>query len=408
MNEQHHNAVGLLPSAVTSKISSALLAHVYQLLKLGQFISLFCATIILIGLFTPSGNNNIPLIAWYVFCLMVFTIRMMLMKIYFQQKNPNIILWKNLFILGVLLGGLSWGLAGTVLFIEATNVQQTLIILVIAGVTAGATPLLSADRISSIVFTTTSLLPLITLLCFSDMHSAYPLFGLAAIAYYCYLLALCMRLHSIIKNSIGLKFENDVLLNNISQTKNQLEIINKKLAHAATHDPLTNLANRSLFEFSLIRAIERAQKNNTILALFYIDLDNFKEINDAYGHHIGDQLLLQLIERIRKNTRQSDIVSRLGGDELTIILENITNAEIIPLTANRLCGIIATPVTIQNHAIVVTASIGISIYPEDGDNVETLLKNADKAMYYVKEHGRNNFRFNSPDSNYEKISTLIK
>ncbi len=388
---------------INSKLNLALISHVYQLLKLGQISSLFCATIILVGLFNPDGNN-IVLIGWYLLYIGVFGLRLLFLKIYSLQKNPNILLWKNLFFLGALLGGICWGLAGSVLFVAADNTQQTLIILVLAGVTAGALPLLSANTPSAFVFISTALIPLIVLLCFSDLHDTYPLFGIGGMGYYFYLLVLCLRLHDIIKNSIGLKFENDILLTNISQTKNELEIINKKLAHAATHDPLTNLANRSLFEFSLMKAIERGRRNNSIFALFYIDIDNFKEINDAYGHHVGDQLLLQLIERICKNTRKSDIVARLGGDELTIILENINSNEIIPITANRLCNILAEPVLLQNHTIIATVSIGISIYPTDGEDVETLLQNADKAMYYVKEHGRNNFRLSSGGKD---ISTVL-
>lgn len=376
------------------KLNLALISHVYQLLQIGQFSSLFCATIILVGLYDPN-NSNLMLFGWYLFYLAVFALRLLLLKIYSLQNSPHIRLWKCIFFIGALLGGITWGLAGSVLFINANSVDQTLIIFVLAGVTAGALPLLSADVPSAAVFISASLLPLITLLCFSNFRSIYPLFGIAGTGYYFYLLILCARLHDIIKNSIGLKFENDILLHNISQTKNELEIINKKLAHAATHDPLTNLANRSLFEFSLQKAIERARRNNSIFALFYIDLDNFKEINDAYGHHIGDQLLVKLIGRICKNTRKSDTVARLGGDELTIILEDINNIEIIPLTANRLCNILAEPALIQNHTVMATASIGVSIFPKDGEDAETLLRSADKAMYYVKEHGRNNFRLSS-------------
>jgi len=376
------------------KIISALVDHGYQLLQVGQLSSLFCATILLIGLFNRQGGN-VFLVSWYAIHLVVFGARIVLMKSYVKQTTPDPKFWKNLFLVGVLFGGICWGFAGGVLFFYATSSQQILIILVIAGITAGAAPLLSADLVSSIVFVTTALIPTVFALCFSDMHLAYPLFGIAAMGYYLYLIILCVRLHDIIKNSIGLRFENDNLLHDIFRTKNQLEMINKKLAHAATHDPLTNLANRSLFEQTLVNAIEHARQNNTIMALFYIDLDNFKEINDAYGHHVGDQLLLQLIERIRRNTRQSDTVARLGGDELTIIVEDISHPNIIPMTANRLCGVLAMPVVIHNHTIVVTASIGISVYPEDGEDIETLLKNADKAMYYVKEHGRNNYRFSS-------------
>ncbi len=393
-------------AATSLKVTSELIAHAYELTHMGQLASLFGATLLLFGLYNPHSSNYI-LISWYTFYLTIFLSRVILVHVYLKQKTPekHLMLWKRLFIIGALLGGLSWGLVGILLFADASSTQQMLILFLLAGITAGSTPLLSAELSALLVFNSAALLPFIFQLFFLESIYPYTFYGMMTTAYYLYLVMLSIKLHNMIANALELKFENDALLENLSFTKTQLEVINKKLAHAATHDPLTNLANRSLFEMNLINALKRAQVKNEIFALLYIDLDNFKEINDAYGHHIGDQLLLVLVSRLRNNIENPETIARLGGDELTIILENILDPDAIYAATNKVCNILANPVIIQNHTIVVTASIGIGIYPLDGEDADTLLRNADKAMYYVKQHGGNNIRFSTESS---KIRALLK
>lgn len=395
---------------VNAKIKSALTTHVYQATRLSQLATLICATVVICALFKMHENNRL-VISWFIiFCFIVF-LRHLLVITYLHQTNTDsrLNLWRGLYSLGAFCGGICWGFAGTVLSASATNSQQMLIILVIAGVTSGSAPLLCAQLSAFMLFIGAALLPtIIHLLFFEHANQAFELFGITVLAYLFYLALLAFKLHAMLVEAFTLKFENDLLLTHLSETKSQLEDINKKLAHAATHDPLTRLPNRNLFINNLSEAMGHAKMNNEIVALLYIDLDHFKEINDAYGHHIGDMLLLEVVNRLRETIKNQEAISRLGGDELTIILENINDPDKVNHIANQLCHSLANPIVIQNHKIVGTASIGIGIYPIDGEDIETLIRNADKAMYYVKEHGGNNIRFSTESAIIKRLINIAK
>lgn len=168
------------------------------------------------------------------------------------------------------------------------------------------------------------------------------------------------------------------------------------LYHMATHDPLTGLANRSLFSASLVKAltgVRRSKKSGAILAL---DLDNFKRVNDTMGHAAGDELLIKVADRLRNEVRETDVVSRMGGDEFNILLTDMENDEDISATelvAMRICDVLARPFTIWGQSVTVSASIGISFFPSNGLEEEVLLSRADSALYHVKEQGRNGWKF---------------
>jgi diguanylate cyclase (GGDEF)-like protein len=380
-----------LSAPVMKKIDNALVTLGYMQAYIGLAASLFCATIILIGMYNIQKTNI--LYGWYGVFLLVTLFRAVVVMYYKQdrQESSRITLWRNLFIFSALIGGVVWGATGIILYPLGNHLQQTLIVLVLAGTTAGSVPLYSAVLPAAILFITTALLPLIINLFISQNNL---LFDLTVVAYLVYLLALSHRTNGTMRSSVGLQFENHTLLNNLSEAKMQLEMINKKLEQAATHDPLTNVANRNLFVTNFAQAIERAKENKKLLALLYIDLDNFKSVNDIHGHHIGDQLLLVLTERIEEYVESLDIIARLGGDEFTIIVEDVINPEDVAKLTKKICRTIAEPVRINGLELKVSASIGIGVYPIDGDDAEKLLAVADKAMYYVKERGGNNFRFN--------------
>ena len=166
-----------------------------------------------------------------------------------------------------------------------------------------------------------------------------------------------------------------------------------RLAYLAYHDPLTNLPNRLAFESQLAQSLRSCEREGHQLALMLIDLDNFKNINDTLGHHVGDQLLQNVALRLRECVRASDLVARIGGDEFVVGLPDIES----PLTAARVASKIqsnlADSYRIADHILYATPSIGISLYPIDGSDPGTLLRNADTAMYHAKSAGRNNHQF---------------
>ena len=171
----------------------------------------------------------------------------------------------------------------------------------------------------------------------------------------------------------------------------------RSLRYLAHHDPLTGLPNRLLLIDRLTQSIEKAHRTGTGLAILFLDLDHFKEINDSLGHSIGDQLLKSVSLRLQQSVRKEDTVARLGGDEFTILIEQLNDSMAASSLAEKILDAFRTPQRIQDQDLSITASIGISLYPADGEDTETLLRNADAAMYRAKYEGRNAFRFYSSD-----------
>lgn len=183
----------------------------------------------------------------------------------------------------------------------------------------------------------------------------------------------------------------------------QVQIANDHLGHLAHHDALTDLPNRILLQDRLSQAIELAHRQGKQLAVMFMDLDKFKHINDSLGHTVGDQLLQSVAQRLLGCVRQSDTVSRQGGDEFVLLLPFIEHSEDAALSAQKMLTALAEPHHIDLHDLHINASIGISIYPDDGRDAETLLKNADAAMYYAKENGRNHYKFFKPEMNARAV-----
>jgi diguanylate cyclase (GGDEF)-like protein/PAS domain S-box-containing protein len=162
-----------------------------------------------------------------------------------------------------------------------------------------------------------------------------------------------------------------------------------RIQHLAHHDPLTNLPNRRLLADRMRQALAQARRFKRSMAVVFIDLDEFKGINDTLGHDVGDALLKVIAERLIGCVRAGDTVSRMGGDEFVIILSEITRVDDVKLVARKVMESVALPIQVKGHTLRVTASIGISLYPDDAGDGETLMKHADVAMYRAKSMGRN-------------------
>jgi len=167
----------------------------------------------------------------------------------------------------------------------------------------------------------------------------------------------------------------------------------ERIRHLAHHDHLTDLPNRTLLRDRLEQAIAHAQRRGERVALLFIDLDRFKLINDTLGHQMGDKLLQQVAARLREAVRADDTVSRQGGDEFVIVLQEIRDLGHVAHVAAKFLDLVSDEYDIEGERLNITPSIGISVYPEDGENIEDLIKHADTAMYYAKETGRANYQF---------------
>jgi diguanylate cyclase (GGDEF)-like protein/PAS domain S-box-containing protein len=179
----------------------------------------------------------------------------------------------------------------------------------------------------------------------------------------------------------------------------QARAMSQRMSYLAHHDYLTDLPNRLLLDDRLDQAMGAARRQRNQLAVLFVDVDRFKHINDSLGHLIGDQLLLSVAGRLIASVRGSDTVSRQGGDEFVILLSTISHAEDAALSAKKILTALGRPYRIKEHNLQITVSMGIGVYPDDGTDAETLIKNADIAMLNAKNNGRNNYQFFRPDMN---------
>ncbi|MFZ7120432.1 MAG: diguanylate cyclase [Eubacteriaceae bacterium] len=185
-----------------------------------------------------------------------------------------------------------------------------------------------------------------------------------------------------------LREQNELLLKyNVKIKRNE-----KKLNYLAYHDSLTGLANRKMIIERLEKNVKLCRKNSTLFSIAFIDIDNFKNINDTMGHHVGDEFIKEVSKRLRRYVHNDDIIGRLGGDEFALIIQSKRRLNTF-LYIERIRESISQPFQIQNTSIFTSASFGIAIYPKDGENSNELLKNADIAMYKAKKMGKNNIQF---------------
>jgi diguanylate cyclase (GGDEF)-like protein len=179
------------------------------------------------------------------------------------------------------------------------------------------------------------------------------------------------------------------------------------LQRFARYDALTGLPNRSFFLDTLERTLSRAGRQRTRSALVFLDLDGFKAVNDGLGHAAGDAVLQTMAERLRAGTRSSDLVARIGGDEFTVLVQNLARADDAALVARALLDRLARPCRADEHDVALSASAGISVYPDDGTDADTLLRNADLAMYRAKQEGKNTYRFFTAEMSERALERML-
>jgi diguanylate cyclase len=183
----------------------------------------------------------------------------------------------------------------------------------------------------------------------------------------------------------------------------EIEKSKAEMTHYANHDFLTNLPNRMQLSDRITQAIALAKRHQQKLAVLFLDLDRFKAVNDTFGHAIGDQLLQSVAHRLKTAVRSSDTVSRQGGDEFVMLLSEVTDEDLLAQKVEKIHQVISAPYCIAGNDLDIGATIGISVYPDDGEDTETLLRNADAAMYHAKKGGRNKFQFFSQEMHAHEV-----
>ncbi|MHB1233971.1 MAG: putative bifunctional diguanylate cyclase/phosphodiesterase [Burkholderiales bacterium] len=200
-----------------------------------------------------------------------------------------------------------------------------------------------------------------------------------------------------------LKSANDKLSLDLEARKR----VEQSMRHMAHHDALTGLPNRALFRDRLTHAMAQADRYHQKLAVLFLDLDRFKAINDTLGHNVGDQLLKIAAERLRSCVRDCDTVARLGGDEFTVIVDDIIEVQDAAVVAQKILDTLSQPFNLHGHEVFISVSVGITLYPNDDESADNLLRNADSAMYRAKEYGRNNYQFYVADMNVKARARLM-
>ncbi|RNB50877.1 bifunctional diguanylate cyclase/phosphodiesterase [Brevibacillus gelatini] len=189
----------------------------------------------------------------------------------------------------------------------------------------------------------------------------------------------------------------------ITDRKQSEELIH----HLAYHDPLTDLPNRRMYVQHLSREIMHAKRFQSNLAVLFLDLDRFKDVNDSFGHDVGDLLLVEVSNRLRQCLRPGDVVARLGGDEFTVLFSQLNDREEAAVLADQIMNALQAPFEFHGHSFNVSCSIGIALFPQDGDNAEDLLKRADTALYTVKSHGKNGYEFFDPTMEAKSLERIL-
>ena len=192
------------------------------------------------------------------------------------------------------------------------------------------------------------------------------------------------------------------IVDDISERK----LAEERVRYLATHDEMTALPNRGMFGHLAHHAIEAARRQDRELAILFVDLDRFKIINDSLGHEAGDLFLKEMASRLRSNLRASDVLARLGGDEFVVLVEDFAEPRRVATVARNILSTVMKPIEIMGHECRVTASIGICVYPHNAEDLPSLMKNADMAMYLAKEEGKNNYRFYSKDMRSVSLDRL--
>jgi diguanylate cyclase (GGDEF)-like protein len=240
-----------------------------------------------------------------------------------------------------------------------------------------------------------AVLPLSMWLLYQKQH-VYVVLSIAVLAYLFFMLELSMRGYKQLRTTIKLRHVNEFLVKQLSGRNQDLlieiaerEKTQEQLDYLATHDALTKIPNRLSFNLIFDKTLARAHRHSQELMILFIDVDHFKDINDNYGHDIGDIILYKVARRLKKHLRANDTIARIGGDEFIILLEDISNEDFLHKFNKRIARLFQRPIKAKQYRLPITVSVGVSSYPHDGESIDILLKKADIALYRAKGMGRN-------------------
>jgi diguanylate cyclase (GGDEF)-like protein len=409
----------------------------YSHLPASQAVAL--ANGVLLAIVLSSVIEPAPILGWLA-ALILVTLARVYLGILFGRSSPpraGVLVWRTYFLVGAVASGLMWGSTALLLYAPESTIHQVFLAFVLGGMVIGAAAMLTPMFLVFALFASCALLPLIAryLVTGDPIHNAM---GVMGVIFWLAMLIVGKRIHDTVAESLRLRSENQELIvyltdtakhvaslnSDLIATQNDLRRTNEalegrvaertaelqeanrrkdeslaQLQYRATHDALTGLVNRSALHDALDRLIAHAKRADERLVVLYLDLDRFKVVNDSLGHTTGDELLICVADRLKACVRQSDVVARLGGDEFAVVLADTVHVMSAASVAQKILLAIEQPVTFLAHEVVTSASIGACVYPDDGSDADSLLKNADVAMYRAKQKGRSRVCFYTEDLN---------
>jgi len=313
--------------------------------------------------------------------------------------------WRKRFVAGNVVASLGWGAAGVFLFPHGDVPHQLFLTMVVLGACAVSMPALSADLACYLLFLLPAALPVATHLVVEGGEIQLTA-GIMSLVGIVLLVRMAFGTHKRLVEQLNIRFAVADIAEELRSEMADRRRAEEQLTQLANYDPLTGLANRTLCEQKLGRAIVRARGGQAQLAVLFLDLDRFKEINDSLGHGIGDKVLKRVAQRLQRSVTERDTVARLSGDEFILLIEDAEDREDLEALSERILRVIGKPMLLGETELRVTASIGITLLAEDSPDVKSLLANADTALYRAKKLGRNCAEFFTPDMHEAAIQRL--
>jgi diguanylate cyclase (GGDEF)-like protein len=371
----------LHPGTELTDVKSEHTRILYAAIPSSLFTILVCSTILAIAQWQVIDKTTI--LAWYAITNLLSLLRLIMFQQFQRQPHNRLVdsIWAQRAIVTSLASGATWGLGGYFLFPEFSPVHQVFLTFVITGMCAGAITTLSSITIAARGFVILAILPIIVK--FNLIGNEFSLaMTIMSVLFVAMISVSAQRLNQTIRESLELR--------------HQRELAEQTIHYQAQYDDLTDLPNRRLFLSMLRQEMAKADRHHRYGAVFFIDLDRFKSVNDTLGHAIGDELLIEVARKITQRLRKEDTMARLGGDEFVVLLPEVGNDPDLAgahasTIADEMRRLFTGPFVIQGHEIHLTISIGIALFPGKV-SAEDLLKFADVAMYRAKSDGRNAVR----------------
>ncbi|MFD2113064.1 diguanylate cyclase domain-containing protein [Thiorhodococcus fuscus] len=362
-------------------------------------------------------------VSWFAVFMLIALVRGWMTRRYDRRsddRRPSSGVWVRALMFILALQGTWWGVFCVLLMRYASPIQVGFAPFIIGGIVAAAVATLGSLRSAYLAFTVPMIVTLIGTLVWRGGNDALLMAGLS-VAFEITMIVTVWQVSAIVSRNIDLRVQNEHLVGSLTATNEELSEVNRDLAREieerkraearsdflATHDVLTGLPNRRTQSDRFAQAAARVSRSGGLVAILFVDLDRFKQVNDALGHAAGDRLLCLVSERLRHALRSGDSVCRHGGDEFLVLVAEATGRATIVQVAERILEAVCAPIDLDGHSVRIGCSIGISLYPDDDDSFERLVVHADRALYRAKGQGGDVYRFFAPEPCLSKGSGLV-